>query len=99
MAYNRAGDGESGRRQAHGKFLRLRRRTRPARPSSASRAAWREFQRRRAGKNHAAAVDDVEDGDGLARLALVVERIAAEIYEIERDSTISRMAMRSAARR
>jgi len=37
-------------------------------------------------KNHAAAMDDVEDGDGLARFALGVERIAAEIYEIERDS-------------
>jgi hypothetical protein len=34
----------------------------------------------------AAAVNDVEDGDGLARLALGVERIAAEIYEIEGDS-------------
>jgi len=31
-------------------------------------------------------VDDVEDRDGLARFALGVERIAAEIYEIEGDS-------------
>ncbi len=40
----------------------------------------------RCGRYDAAAVDDVEDGDGLARLALGVERIAAEIYEIERDA-------------
>jgi hypothetical protein len=32
------------------------------------------------GKNHAATVDNVEDGDRLARFALGVERIAAEIY-------------------
>jgi hypothetical protein len=34
----------------------------------------------------AAAVDDVEDGDSLAGFALGVERIAAEIYEVEGDS-------------
>jgi hypothetical protein len=34
----------------------------------------------------AAAVDDIENGDGLARLALGVERVAAEIYEVESDS-------------
>ena len=38
------------------------------------------------GQYDAAAVDDVEDSDGLARLALGVERVAAEIYEVERDS-------------
>jgi hypothetical protein len=34
----------------------------------------------------AAAVDDVEDRDSLAGLALGVERIAAEIYEVQRDA-------------
>jgi hypothetical protein len=34
----------------------------------------------------AAAVDDIENGDGLARLALGVERVAAEIYEVEGDA-------------
>ena len=38
------------------------------------------------GENHAAAVNDVENGDGLARFALGVERIAAEIDEIESDA-------------
>ena len=37
-------------------------------------------------QNHSAAVNDVEDSDGLARFALGVERIAAKIYEIERDA-------------
>jgi hypothetical protein len=31
-------------------------------------------------------LDDVEDGDGLARFALGVERIAAEIYQVESDA-------------
>ena len=31
----------------------------------------------------AAAVNDIENGDGLARLALGIERIAAEIYQVE----------------
>jgi hypothetical protein len=37
-------------------------------------------------QNHSAAVNDVEDRDGLARFALGVERIAAEIYQIESDA-------------
>ena len=37
-------------------------------------------------QNHAATVDDVEDGNRLARFALRVERIAAEIYQVQSDA-------------
>jgi hypothetical protein len=46
----------------------------------------RNFDARAPRQYDAAAVDDIEDGDGLARLALGVERVAAEIYEVEGDS-------------
>ena len=87
VADDHAGDGEAGGRQAHGKFVRRRRRQRDER--------GKPVHQERLGGNldagalrqyHAAAVDNVEDGDGLARLALGVERIAAEIYEIESDA-------------
>jgi hypothetical protein len=37
-------------------------------------------------KNDSAAVDDIENRDGLARFALRIKRVPAEIYEIEGDA-------------
>src|SRR6266849_5771886 len=37
-------------------------------------------------QDHAAAVNDREDGDRLARFALGVKGIAAEVHEVERDA-------------
>ena len=87
VADDHAGDGEAGGRQAHRKFVDAAgdQRDERGKPVHQERLGG-NFDAGALRQYHAAAVDDVEDGDGLARLALGVERIAAEIYEIEGDA-------------
>ena len=87
IANDHAGDGEAGGRHAHREFIDAADDERDDRgePMHQQRLGG-NLDAGALGENHAAAVDDVEDGDGLARFALGVERIAAQIYEIEGDA-------------